>query len=682
MKKQTLFSPIHIGNLSLKNRVIMAPMELGFCNETKGLINPQIIEFFRLRAKGGPGLIIVGGGQIDPDNYTDLDMVCISDDTAIEGLKQLTHVIHQEDCKVFLQLMHSGRYAPSSLYHGIGPVAPSPVSSRLTGETPHELSCDEIRQLTEFYAAASLRAKNCGFDGVELCANSGYLIGEFLSPLTNQRTDRYGGDLAGRMTFLREIIADIRAAAGSDFPLGVRIGGNDFMAGGNQLEDAVYIARELEKSGVNLISITGGWHETSIPQVTMDVPPGTFSYLGAAVHQAVAVPVAVSNRLDMETAQQLVEEDIVDMAAMARPFLADPACVQKAQQGDLDSIRPCLGCNQGCLDNIMRHRPVKCLVNPSVGREAGLMQEGVMPEHLRATNPQKLLVVGAGPGGMEFARTASARGHLVTVWEAEKEPGGQLNLAAAPPGRQDFKKLVNYLYHACLQNGVRFCFETRAEKKTLARQIKTGGFDRIILATGARPVQPPVPADPDADVVQAWDILAGIARTGRSVLIIGGGAVGIETALYLAQIGTLTPQQLSFLFLNKAESEAHLTRLLTHGSKQITIAEMDHKIGKDIGITSRWGMISRLKQAGVQILTDARAEEITSGGAKLALQDGAVQHIAAETIVLAAGSRPDAHLLKELEEFSDRITVLGDAGSPGKAMDAVAQGYQAAIELV
>ncbi|MCB6993505.1 FAD-dependent oxidoreductase [bacterium 210820-DFI.6.37] len=681
MKNQTLFSPIRIGSLTLKNRAVMAPMELGFCNETKGLINQQMIEFFRLRAKGGPGLIIVGGGQIDPVNYTDRDMVCVSDDSAMKGLKQLTDTIHEEDCGVFLQLMHSGRYAPSSLYHGVGPVAPSPVPSRLTGETPHELSPDEIRRLIGLYAAASLRAKNCGFDGIELCANSGYLIGEFLSPLTNQRTDRYGGDLSGRMTFLREIIAAVQAAAGSDFPLGVRIGGNDFMAGGNQLDDAVYIAKELEKLGVSLISVTGGWHETSVPQVTMDVPPGTFSYLGAAIHQAVSVPVAMSNRLDMKTAQQLVEEDIADLAAMARPFLADPSCVRKAENGDFDSIRPCLGCNQGCLDNIMRHRPVKCLANPLAGREAELMKNGLPPERGQAAAPQRLLVIGAGPAGMEFALTAAKRGYKVAVWEAGKEAGGQLNLAAAPPGRQDFKKLVHYLYQSCLDQGVQFCFETKAEKKTLARQLKTGAFDRVILATGARPIQPPFPQDPEADILQAWDVLAGKARTGKTVLIIGGGAVGVETALYLSQIGTLTPRQLAFLFLNKAESEDRLRKLLTQGNKQIILVEMEHKIGKDIGITSRWGMLSRLKQAGVRILTDTRVTRVTSHGADLTLPDGSAQHIDAETIVLAAGSRPHSHLLKELEEFSDRVTVLGDAGGPAKAMDAVFQGYEAALAL-
>lgn len=681
MKNKNLFSPISIGNLTLKNRVIMAPMELGFCNETKGIINRQMIEFFRLRAQGGPGLIIVGGGQIDPANYTDLDMVCISDDTAMDGLKQLTDTIHQEDCKVFIQLLHSGRYAPSSLYHGIGPVAPSPAASRLTGEVPHELTVEEILQLTKLYAAASLRAKNCGFDGIELCTNSGYLIGEFLSPLTNQRTDRYGGSLKERMTFLLEIIAAVKAAVGPDFPLSIRIGGNDFMAGGNGLDDAVFIARELEKAGVNLISVTGGWHETSVPQVTMDVPPGAFSYLGAAIHRAVSVPVAMSNRLDMATAQRLIQEDLADLAAMARPFLADPDCVKKAQQENFDSIRPCLGCNQGCLDNIMRHRPAKCLVNPSVGREAELIQTGMLPECRKTSEPKTILVVGAGPAGMEFARTASARGHKVTVWESKKEPGGQLSLAAAPPGRQDFEKLTHYLYHACLQNNVRFCFETRAEKKTLTRQLKTGAFDHIVLATGARPLQPPIPADPDADVVQAWDVLAGKSETGKSVLIIGGGAVGVETALYLAQEGTISPQQLAFLLLNKAESEDRLMQLLTHGSKQITVVEMDRKVGKDIGLTSRWGMISRLKQSGAAILTNARAEEITSNGVKLTLQDGSVQHLDADTVVLAAGSRPDNHLEKELKEFADKITILGDAGGPRKAQDAVAQGYNAAIAL-
>lgn len=676
-----IFSPINIGNVTLKNRVVMAAMELGFCNETRGYINQHMLDFFSQHAKGGPGLIIVGGGQIDPVNYTDRDMVCVSEDDAKSGLRQLTDVIHREDCKVFLQLMHSGRYAPSAIYHGIGPVAPSPIASRLTGEVPHELTCDEIQQLIRFYADAALRAKEAGFDGIEICTNSGYLIGEFLSPLTNKRQDKYGGNLSGRMTFLCEIISAVKVSAGADFAISVRIGGSDFMPGGNTLTDAVYIAQTLEKLGVNMISVTGGWHETPVPQVTMEVPAGAFAYLGAAIHKAVSIPVAMSNRLDMKAASRIIKDDMADMAVLARAFLADPACAKKAENDQFESIRPCVGCNQGCLDNILRHKPVKCLVNASVGKEPELMEKGRLPEESAAAAKKRLLVIGAGPAGLEFARAASQRGHAVTVLEKDAEPGGQLRLAAAPPGRKDFEKFIRYLYHACIHNGVQFLFNTEANEETLTKQMEAKVFDRIILASGAHPSQPKFTVTFGANVVQAWDVLSGKADVGSSVFIIGGGAVGVETAMYLADIGTLSPEQLSFLFMNNAEAADRLRELMTKGTKRITIAEMDRKIGKDIGLTSRWGMISRLKQADVNILTNTRVEKITSDGVQVISDDGSHQFFAAETIVLATGSHPNDHLINTLRKFSDWITVIGDSSGPAKAMDAVSDAYYAAIRL-
>ncbi|HPE15835.1 MAG TPA: FAD-dependent oxidoreductase, partial [Oscillospiraceae bacterium] len=666
MKK--LHTPTAIGTVELRNRLVMAPMVDGF--SAGGVPTQRSLDFFRVRAAGGVGLIVVGNIHVDPTHRHVLPECNLYEDSFVEKIRPLVEVIHAGGAKTFAQLIHQGRYARSSEYiGGVQAVAPSAVFTRFTGETPRELSVEEIGDLVGYYAAAAGRAVRAGFDGIEICANSGYLPGQFLSPLTNLRTDRYGGTPEARMTFLKEVIAAVRGQVGDRVPITVRMGGSDFVPGSNTNEDACRIAAELEKAGVNAISVTGGWHESGVPQVTMDLPHGVFGYLGANIKRAVNIPVIMSNRMNIETAEALVERGDADLIAMARPMLADPDAPAKAARGCYDEIRPCIGCNQGCLDNSMSGNSIACLANAECGREYELKDvEGRLPTQCQAPVPKRILVVGAGVAGMEFARVAALRGHRVTVWESAAHSGGQMDVTSAPPGRHDFRYLADYLFAACGKAGVTFVFGKTASAGEIREAMRAGQFDRVVVATGAQPITPNIPTEEGASVVQAWDVLRGRVETGREVVVVGGGAVGVETAIFLGTIGTVTPEALAFLLRYRAETPETLRGMLNRGSKKVTVVEMLKSAGKDIGKTTRWIMMGRLKELGVTIHTLTRVVEIKKEGVVVEGPEG-TQLLPADTAVLAIGSRSNRALYEALGDSPGNISIVGDAEKPRKAMD-------------
>ncbi|MFN3534315.1 MAG: NADH:flavin oxidoreductase, partial [Desulfatiglandales bacterium] len=367
MKFRYLFSPIRINNIEVKNRIVMTAMHLGYTPE--GEVTERLIEFYRRRAKGGVGLIIVGGCTID--EYAGMaSMIGLSEDRFIPGLKRLVQAVKREGAQIMAQLYQAGRYTHSAMIGGKKPFSASAVRSKLTGETPRALELDEIPVVQSSFAKAALRAKEAGFDGVEILGSAGYLISQFFSPITNKRTDIYGGSLENRMRFGIEVVRKVREAVGPDYPIVMRLAGNEFMEGGNTNKEARIFAQELEKAGVDLFNITGGWHETRVPQLTMFVPRAGFNYLASNVKTAVNVPVIASNRInDPEVAEDLILRGEADMVTMARALIADPDLPKKAMEGRLYEINHCIACNQGCFDNIFSFRPVTCLVNPEAGRE-------------------------------------------------------------------------------------------------------------------------------------------------------------------------------------------------------------------------------------------------------------------------------------------------------------------------
>jgi 2,4-dienoyl-CoA reductase (NADPH2) len=668
MRFPNLFSPITINGMELKNRIVMTAMHLGYTPE--GEVTDQLVDYYALRSKGGVGLIVVGGCPID-DHGGMANMICIHDDQNIPGLKRLTFAVQTEGAKIAAQLYQAGRYVHSSMIGGRKPFSASAVRSRLTGETPRALETEEIPGVQDKFAEAALRAREAGFDAVEVLGSAGYLISQFLSPVTNKRDDAYGGSLDNRMRFGIEVVEKVRAAVGPDYPVMMRLAGNEFMDGGNTNKEARVFAAELEKAGVDLFNVTGGWHETRIPQLSMSVPRKAFVYLARGIKSVVSVPVLASNRVnDPEAAEEILRHGESDMVTMARALHADPFLPEKALEGKTEQIIHCVACNQGCFDYIFSFRPATCMVNPMAGQEGEILVT-------QAKDEKSVLVVGGGPAGMKAAVTAAQRGHRVVLAEKEGRLGGQLLMNRDIPGRRELVTAAEDLI-----NQVRgLDIEVHLGQEVTLGWVKELAPDRVILASGALPAVPDLPGVNSGNVVQAWEVIQGQVKAGEQVVILGGNAVGLETALLLAHQGTLSPDVLYFLASCRAESWDTLEDLMDTGNKQVTIVEMAKRAGKDIGQSTRWTVMAELKRLGVRVLTQTKALAVTSAGLEVEREEEGKTLLPADTVVLAAGSRSVNSLESELTGAGFETRVVGDAVSPRNALEAIKEGFFAGLDI-
>jgi 2,4-dienoyl-CoA reductase (NADPH2) len=661
--KDPLFEPIRINRMELKNRIYMPAMHMNMAQNFE--VTDPLIEFYAERARGGVGLIAVGYATVDELSGMTTNIGAHRDEF-IPGLRRLSEAIQRNGARSAVQINHAGRYMHSFFLDGKQPVAPSAVASRMTRETPRELETDEISHIVGHFAQAARRVQEAGYDAVEVLAGTGYLISEFLSPLTNRRTDAYGGRLENRMRFGLEVIAAIRRQVGPDFPLLVRMNGNDFMPEGNRRRDLQVFARELVSTGVDALNINVGWHEARVPQIVTSVPRGVFAYLARDMKTVVDVPVIAGHRInDPITARQLIADGMCDMVAMGRPLIADPQLPNKASSGREAEIVHCIACAQGCFDNLFKLKPVECLCNPKAGHEKEATASAAGP-------PKTVVVIGGGAAGMSAALAASEAGHRVTLYEAGEHLGGQLHIAGAPPGREEFAELAKDLARQVALSSTRVVLNRRVDEGLLEAERP----DAVILATGAVPIKPQIPGADLPHVVQAWDVLADRVVTGRRVVIIGGGAVGVETALFLAEKGTLSGEALKFLLVNRAEPMEDLYEMAIRGTKLIVVVEMLGKLGKDIGKTTKWGILQDVSRRGVKTRTAAKALEITATGVRVE-KDGSVEEIPADTVVLAIGAQSHHPLRETLENRGIACQVVGDAAGLGLAFDAVHQGYRA-----
>lgn len=663
-----IFAPIRINQLEIKNRICMAATHLGMAKDYK--VTDLIVDFYRERARGGAGMITVGFATVDELSGRE-NGIGAHLDAFIPGLRRLAATIKENGACASIQINHTGRYNTSSALGGKQPAAPSPVKSTLSGETPRELTPEEIQQTIASFAQAALRAKKAGFDAVEVLHGTGYLISEFLSPVTNKRTDEYGGTFKNRMRFGLEIMKAVRRAVGADFPLVARMNGNEFMPHGLDSADLREYARQLVEVGAaDALCINVGWHEARVPQIVASVPRGAFAYLSRGIKEVVNVPVISSHRInDPATIRELLDNGMCDMVAMARPLIADPSLPNKTQAGHEQEIVHCVACAQGCFDNIRKLKSVECLCNPRAGHEKESLIE-------KAAIPMKIMVVGGGAAGMSAALAACERGHAVRLYEKSGRLGGQLFLAGAPTGREEFAELAKDLQQQVAISTIRVLLNQPVDKELIERENP----DAVILATGAIPVTPPIPGANLPHVAQAWDVLQGKTHTGRRVVVIGGGAVGVETALYLAEKGTISGETLKFLLVNRAESPDTLFELATRGAKEIVMIEMMDKIGRDIGGTTRWTILQDMARRRIDIRTATMALEITATGVKVK-SGGAVEDIPADTVVLAAGARSYNPLQEMLAKKGIRHEVIGDAKKIALAFDAIHQGFAAGRSL-
>ena len=662
-----LFQPIIINRMEVKNRIFMPAMHMNMAGNYA--VSDRLVDFYSERARGGAGMITVGYATVDelsgnPGN------IGAHKDIYIPGLTRLASAIRDNGARASVQLNHAGRYNHSMLMGGKQPVAPSPIASRLTREIPHELDISEIETVITRFAQAAGRVKEAGFDAVEILSGTGYLISEFLSPLTNKREDRYGGDFEGRSRFGLEIIAAVRAHVGSDFPLCVRMNGNEFMKGGSNRAELQEYAVKLAQAGVDALCINVGWHEAQVPQIVTEVPRGAFGYLARGIKELVQIPVIASHRInDPELARTMIADGVCDMVALGRALIADPFFPEKARSRHEADIIHCVACGQGCFDNLFKMKAVECLCNPRAGYERGRARA-------KADSPRNVTVIGGGAAGMSAAIAAAEQGHRVTLHEAGAHLGGQLLLAGAPPGRGEFLELAADLEHQLELSGATVVFNSSVNSQHLHDERP----DAVVIATGGEPITPPIPGVDLPHVVQAWDVLTDAVGTGSRVVIIGGGAVGIETALLLAEKGTLSGEALKFLLVHGAESAEELYRLATHGSKEVTVVEMLGELGKNFGKSTRWGMMQDVERYGVTTRATAVVVEITAGYVRIEC-NGSREDIPADSVVLAVGTRPHNPLYDVVAASGIPFRVAGDALQPAMVFDAIHQGFTAGREI-
>lgn len=636
----TVFSPIRIGAVEIPNRLVVPAMVMNYCN-ADGTATERYIACHEAKARGGWGLIITEDYAVTPEGRGFPNIPGLWDDSQIEGHAELTRRIHDAGGTIFAQIYHAGRQTTRRVT-GFQPVAPSPIPCPSIGKMPRELTVSEIKKIVGQFGDCARRARQAGFDGIEIHGGHGYLIAQFMSPYSNKRTDEYGGALMNRLRFPLEILANIRLKAGTDFPVMFRISGDELVPGGRTIEDTRAIAVVLEEDGVDAIHVSAGTYGSGYAIA----PPAAVSHgwitgYAQEVRKAVNIPVVTVGRItDPLLAEAIIDGGKADLVAMGRASLADPDLPNKAAAGRFEEINHCIGCMQGCMGMVSRYQPATCLVNPALGREEEM-------EIRPAEAKKKVFIAGAGPAGMEAAMVAAKRGHEVHLFEKEDRLGGQYYLAAIPPAKGEIASFIAWLRKQLDDNSVSVHLETELTEEIVGRE----GPDAVVIATGSTPVPLAVPGV-EGHAVTAHDVLEGRADAGRRVAIIGGGMIGAETAHHLA-----------------------------HHGKEVTVVEMLPDVAQDEQEYVRLFLLNGLAEQGVTVYVQATVIAVTDDGIIIE-RDGKSETIGPfDTVVTAVGLKSSNELRSRLEGKVDRLLTIGDAAGVRKALEAVAEGYRAGLEI-
>ncbi len=640
-----LFSSLKVGGVLLPNRVIMPSMGSNLA-DSKGLVTPPMLDYYAARAAGNPGLMVVEAACVHPSGRVIEHHFMCHDSTTLDGMKRLADVIKPHGVKAVVQLIHGGRNSHPRLVGEL--LAPSNLRGPTSKSTPRAMTLLEIEAMVECFARAAERVIEAGFDGVEVHAAHEYLVHQFLTPYCNLRQDKYGGDLAGRTRFALEVTEAVRGALGPNKLMACRLSGDDHVRNGIHPHQAGEIAVLLERAGVDLISVTGGVYETPHMVVPpLPCPVGTHLPAAQTVKESVTIPVAGVGRV--HTAAQAEEAlEQVDLIACGRAFLADPLWLVKAAEGRESLTRPCIGCNQGCIDRVLEGLAITCVSNPWLGHEAE--KEAMAP----AKEPARVAIIGGGLAGMETARTLGALGHEVVLFESGPKLGGQLLISAVPPGKDEFLRLLDY-YQAALNQlpNVKIHLNTKATVSDVC-VLKSNA---VVVATGSEPVLPRIPGAEEAPMVSARAVLAGTAKVGQRVAVLGGGNLGSEAAHYLAAKG-----------------------------HEVCIIELGLGIANDLGPARRYLLrrdlgerkIRRHVRSQVRRLFPDRVAflHIMPDGTRQPTELGPL-----DTFVAALGSRPRESLFLALEPKVGAIYLIGDALSPSRMGDATAEGARTAVTI-
>lgn len=666
-----LLAPLDLGFTTLKNRVLMGSMHTGL-EETRDW--NRVAEFYATRARGGVALMVTGGMAPNAEGGVFPGAAGLFSEQDIANHRVVTDRVHEAGGKIAMQILHAGRYAYSK-----DCVAPSAVKSPISPFPPKDLDEEGVEKQISDMVTAAVRAKEAGYDGVEVMGSEGYFLNQFLVTHTNKRDDRWGGSYENRMRLPVEVVRRVREAVGRDFILIYRLSMIDLVPNGSTWEEVVELAKAIENAGTTILNTGIGWHEARIPTIATSVPRRAFTWVTKKLMGQVTIPVITSNRINTpQVGEEVLAEGCADIVSMARPFLADPDFVAKAQAGQAALIAPCIACNQACLDHTFSMKIASCLVNPKAAHET---------EIVMVPSSKSLGIVGAGPAGLAAALAGAERGMDVTLFDKAREIGGQLNMAKQVPGKEEFWGLVDYYRAAVQQAGINVRLGHEATVGDLS------SFDEVIIATGVSPRDPQISGQDGPNVLTYIDVLRGKADVGQRVAIIGAGGIGFDVAEYLVTDDSPTEDLHSWLEeWGVGDPEDVRGGLRPEGPKpgpavrKVTLLQRKaQKLGKGLGKTTGWIHRASLKMKGVEMIGGVNYERIDADGLHISFGEAreGPTLIAADTIILCAGQLPERGLADRLAETGKHCHVIGgaDVAAELDAKRAIDQGTRLVASL-
>ena len=673
-KYNHVFEPLDLGFTTLKNRILMGSMHTGLEEKKNGI--ERMAAFYAERAKGGVGLIVSGGIAPNVQGWTGPFSARMSSKKHAKHHKQITDAVHKEGGKICMQILHAGRYG----YHPFA-VAPSAIKSPISPFKPFKLKKSGIKRTVNDFVNSAKLAKLAGYDGVEIMGSEGYLINQFITERTNKRTDDYGGSYEKRMRLPIEIVKKTREAVGEAFIIIYRLSMLDLVEKGSSWQEVVTLGKAVENAGATIINTGIGWHEARIPTIATSVPRAAFTWVTKKMKEELSIPLITSNRINMpETAEAVLAAGDADMISMARPFLADPDWVVKAQANKTDEINTCIGCNQACLDHVFERKIASCLVNPRACHETELVYH-------RTEKKKKIAVVGAGPAGLAASSVAAQRGHEVTLFDAENEVGGQFNMAKQIPGKEEFYETIRYFKKQLEIHHVRVQLNTKVN----AEDLQNGNFDEVIVATGIQPRNPKIEGIDHMKVLNYIDVLKHKKTVGKRVAVIGAGGIGFDVAEYLAHEGESTALNIDAWLkewgidktMNARSGIENIQAEVHPSPREIFMFKRSKgKFGGKLGKTTGWIHRSTLKKKKVQFINEVQYTKIDDDGLHY-LQNNEQKLLPVDNIIICAGQLPFKELMEPLEAKGLKTHVIGgaDVAAELDAKRAINQACRLAAEI-
>lgn len=669
-----LLSPLDLGFITLKNRVVMGSMHTGM--EDRKRYFGELAEYYRARARGGVGLIVTGGISPSVASWLKPFSGKLNGSNEITRHKELTEAVHSEQGAICMQILHSGRYG----YHPFI-VAPSSIKSPISPFKPRALNENEVNSQIDDIANCAVLAREANYDGVEIMGSEGYFINEFLVTRTNKRVDKWGGNYQNRMRVAIEAVKRTRQKCGDDFIIIYRLSMLDLVPEGSTFDEAIQLAKEIEKAGATIINTGIGWHEARIPTIATMVPRGAFTWVTGKMKEHISIPLITSNRLNNpQNAEDCIARGDSDLVSMARPLLADPNFVLKAKAGKPAEINTCIACNQACLDHIFENKRVTCLVNPQACYETSL--------NVKFTKKKKrVAVVGAGPAGLSCAITLSQRGHIVTIFEASSEIGGQFNLSKRIPGKEEFNETIRYYKQMIIKNNIKLFLR----HKTTSKELVEKKYDAIVIATGAKPKRPNIKGINHPKVLDYQELLTGKRQVGESVAIIGAGGIGFDIADYLSHPSEIKPDDIdSFLTqwgidktLKARGGIEGMKQNFLHSNRKIYLLQRKKtKLGKNLGKTSGWIHRITLKNREVEMLPGVKYLFINEEGIHISIA-GKEKTLVVDNIVICAGQISQRELYRDLKNEGIPLYLIGGAKKAAEldAETAIREGFLVAQSI-